>query len=108
MKYARRTFAIVSTISIPHPAPMSPMEAIVNPPSRGSRLDADHPKTGALFHADLHPPSSLCPLAPAVCRRPNIGSRMSREAHVRFWERVGVRLPGATRHRARHDRLVAG
>jgi hypothetical protein len=29
------------------------MEAIVNPPSRGSRLDADHPQNGALFHADL-------------------------------------------------------
>src|SRR5208283_2625226 len=49
MKYARRTFAIVSTISIPHPAPMSPMEAIVNPPSRGSRLDADHPQNGVLI-----------------------------------------------------------
>src|SRR6266436_9004780 len=49
MKYARRTFAIVSTISIPHPAPISPMEAIVNPPSRGSRLDADHPQNGGLI-----------------------------------------------------------
>src|SRR5882762_1024033 len=49
MKYARRTFAIVSTISIPHPAPMSPMEAIVNPPSQGSRLDADHPQNGGLI-----------------------------------------------------------
>src|SRR6266851_10498892 len=49
MKYARRTFAIVSTISIPHPAPMSPMEAIVNPPSRGSRLDADRPQNGGLI-----------------------------------------------------------
>src|SRR5208283_34661 len=49
MKYARRTFAIVSTISIPHPAPISPMEAIVNPPSRGSRLDADHPQNGVLI-----------------------------------------------------------
>jgi RNA-directed DNA polymerase len=29
--------------------------------------------------------------------RLNIGSRMSREAHVRFWERVGVRFPCATR-----------
>src|SRR5215213_5083782 len=28
---------------------------------------------------------------------PNIGSRMTRECHVRFWERVGVRLPRATR-----------
>ena len=30
-------------------------------------------------------------------QRLNIGSRMSREAHVRFWERVGVRFPCATR-----------
>ena len=30
-------------------------------------------------------------------QRLNIGSRMSREAHVRFWERVGVRFPYATR-----------
>src|SRR5882724_9229222 len=49
MKYARRTFAIVSTISISHPAPMSPMEAIVNPPSQGSRLDAYHPQNGGLI-----------------------------------------------------------
>src|SRR5260370_19571945 len=49
MKKARRTLAIVSTISIPHPATMFPMEAIVNPPSRGSRLDADHPRNGVLI-----------------------------------------------------------
>ena len=30
-------------------------------------------------------------------QRPNIGSRMTRECHVRFWERVGVRSPRATR-----------
>src|SRR4051812_38552489 len=30
-------------------------------------------------------------------QRLNIGSRMSREAHVRYWERVGVRFPCATR-----------
>src|SRR5215469_12354997 len=28
---------------------MSPMEAIVNPPSQGSRLDADHPQNGVLI-----------------------------------------------------------
>src|ERR1700731_4600144 len=28
---------------------MFPMEAIVNPPSRGSRLDADHPRNGVLI-----------------------------------------------------------
>jgi uncharacterized RmlC-like cupin family protein len=41
--------AIVSTTSIPKPAPMSPMEATVDPPSRGSRLDADHPLNGVLI-----------------------------------------------------------
>src|SRR5713226_5414104 len=55
MKYARRTFAIVSTISIPHPAPISPMEAIVNPPSRGFRLDADHPQNGGLIPCRFTP-----------------------------------------------------
>src|SRR3954447_6699534 len=48
-KYARRIFAIVSTISIPNLAPVSPTEATVDPPSRGSRLDADHPENGVLI-----------------------------------------------------------
>jgi hypothetical protein len=48
-KYARRIFAIVSTTSIPNLAPASPTEATVNPPSRGSRLDADHPENGVLI-----------------------------------------------------------
>src|SRR3954447_11929511 len=48
-KYARRIFAIVSTISIPKPAPMSAMEANVDPSFPGSRLDADHPENGVLI-----------------------------------------------------------
>src|SRR3954471_17020265 len=48
-KYARRIFAIVSTTSIPNLAPVSPTEATVDPPSRGSRLDADHPENGVLI-----------------------------------------------------------
>jgi hypothetical protein len=48
-KYARRIFAIVSTTSIPDLAPVSPTEATVDPPSRGSRLDADHPENGVLI-----------------------------------------------------------
>src|SRR5438477_7911374 len=48
-KYARRIFAIVSTTSIPNLAPVSPTEATVNPSSRGSRLDADHPENGVLI-----------------------------------------------------------
>ena len=30
-------------------------------------------------------------------RRPNIGSRMNREVHVRFWERAEVKFLRATR-----------
>src|SRR5262249_14151306 len=48
-KYARRIFAIVSTTSIPYLAPVSPTEATVDPLSRGSRLDADHPESGVLI-----------------------------------------------------------
>jgi hypothetical protein len=45
-KYARRIFAIVSTTSIPDLAPASPTEATVDPLSRRSRLNADHPENG--------------------------------------------------------------
>ena len=31
-------------------------------------------------------------------QRPNIGSRMNREVHVRFWERAEVKFLRATRH----------
>src|SRR3954465_11419943 len=48
-KYTRRIFAIVSPTSIPDLAPVSPTEATVDPPSRGSRLDADHPENGVLI-----------------------------------------------------------
>src|SRR3954451_2242187 len=66
-KYARRIFAIVSTTSIPNLAPVSPTEATVDPPSRGSRLDADHPENGVLiprrFTYDLCPSvSSVVPV----------------------------------------------
>lgn len=47
-KNARRILAIVSTISIPTSAPIF-MEASVDPSARGSRLDADHPKSGVLI-----------------------------------------------------------
>jgi putative transposase len=32
-----------------------------------------------------------------LSRRPNIGSRVNREVHARFWERLGVKFPRATR-----------
>lgn len=40
---------------------------------------------------------SVCPLAACACRRSDTGSRMSREAYVRVWERVGVKFPRAAR-----------
>src|SRR5436853_6954038 len=63
-KYARRIFAIVSTTSIPNLAPASPTEATVDPPSRGSRLDADHPENGVLI------PCRFTPHRGAVRREP--------------------------------------
>src|SRR5438477_12030850 len=61
-KYARRIFAIVSTTSIPDLAPVSPTEATVDPPSRGSRLDADHPENGVLIPC-LFTTGTIAPLS---------------------------------------------
>jgi len=47
-KNARRIFAIVSTTNIPTWPPRI-VEANVDPPIPGSRLDADHPEMGVLF-----------------------------------------------------------
>jgi hypothetical protein len=38
--------------------PHVPMKATVDPQSPGSRLDADHPETGSLFHAYSHSPNA--------------------------------------------------
>src|SRR6516162_6798743 len=49
----------------------------------------------------MAPPSksnTLRPLAALSWKRPNIGSRMNREVHVRIWERPEVRALRATRH----------
>jgi RNA-directed DNA polymerase len=40
-------------------------------------------------------------LAAMSWKRPNIGSRVNREVHARFWERLGVRFLRATRHSRR-------
>src|SRR5207253_2549604 len=42
-------------------------------------------------------PPALRPLATMSWQRPNIGSRVNREVHARFWERLGVKLLRATR-----------
>src|ERR1700738_2723882 len=42
-------------------------------------------------------PPALRPLATMSWQRPNIGSRVNREVHARFWERLGGKLLRATR-----------
>src|SRR3954452_3276259 len=55
--------------------------------------DAGHPLAGA----HCAPPDKVVrPLEPALWPRPNNGSRMTRECHVRFCESAGVRSPRAT------------
>src|SRR5215472_17029433 len=44
---------------------------------------------------------ALCSLAAMSWKRPNNGSRMNREVHVRFWESPEVKVLRATRHERR-------
>src|SRR5262245_29293421 len=53
-KNARRTFAIVSTISIPTSASKN-HGSHCGPAIPGSRLDADHPENGVLFACRFTP-----------------------------------------------------
>src|SRR5215467_9876742 len=48
--------------------------------------------TGCLCQSE-----ALRSLAAMSWKRPNIGSRMNREVHVRFWERLEMKLLRATR-----------
>src|SRR5215475_13749210 len=43
-------------------------------------------------------PNALCSLAVMSWQRPNIGSRVPREGHARYWERPVVKFLRATRH----------
>src|SRR5271157_4315644 len=55
------------------------------------------PASNTLDRAHLSPLSGVvCPLADGGAAWLHDGSCMSREAHVQFCERLGVRLPGAT------------
>jgi hypothetical protein len=42
-------------------------------------------------------PKALLALAVLQCRRPDIGSRVNREVHARFWEHAGVKSLRVTR-----------
>src|SRR5262245_22373477 len=54
--------------------------------------------TGLVWPLSSGEPASLCALGPMPWQRLNIGSRVTREGHARFWERLGVKVPRATRH----------
>ena len=58
----------------------------------------DQGREGLVRPAAPREPDALRPLATMSWQRPNIGSRVTREGHARFWERLGVKLPRATRH----------
>src|SRR6478752_9686048 len=66
------------------------------------QIQADGPldqgREGLVRSAAPRESSTLCPLATMPRQRPNIGSRMNREVHVRFWERPEVKALRATRH----------
>ena len=72
--HPRRIFAIVSTTNIPNLAPESPTEATVDPPSRGFRLDADHPENGVLIPCVFTSQGVRC--SPAPIRGAGSSSRM--------------------------------
>src|ERR1035437_2614071 len=65
------------------------------------QIQADGPldqgREGLVRSAAPRESKTLCPLATMPRQRPNIGSRMNREVHVRFWERPRVKVPRATR-----------
>src|SRR3954447_9320008 len=96
-KSARRIFAMVSTISSPKPAPMSAMEATVDPPSPGSRLNADHPENGVLIPCRFtpsHPAGRLALLQEPCLVHHQDGIRFGKRLdHVRthnIAQRVGI------------------
>src|ERR1035437_3885037 len=70
------------------------------------QIQADGPldqgREGLVRSAAPRESNPLCPLATMPRQRPNIGSRMNREVHVRFWERPRVKVPRATRQ-SRHS-----
>src|SRR5260370_4742486 len=76
--------------------------------SMGSpQIQADGPldqgREGLVRSAAPRESNTLCPLATMPRQRPNIGSRMNREVHVRFWERLEVKALRATRQNAKYS-----
>src|SRR4029077_2309316 len=76
----------------------------MGPPQIQTDGPLDQGREGLVRSAAPSESSTLRPLADMPWQRPNIGSRMKREVHVRFWERLRVKLPRATRQSRHFDR----
>src|SRR6476661_1956456 len=73
-----------------HPLGAPEVQAVASQDQRGARL---------VCAASPCPSNSLRSLAAMSWQRPNIGSRMNREVHVRVWERAEVKFLRATRQK---------
>ena len=71
-----------------HPVGTSQVQADAPPDQRSKRLVRAAPPCQ---------PNTLCSLVVMSWQRPNIGSRVTREGHARFWERPEVKFLRATR-----------
>src|ERR1039458_4167498 len=67
--------------------------------SSGFAINRKAPEIGLSGFAAPLQHSSL--IAAMLWQRPNIGSRVNREVHARFWERAEVKFLRATRHSRR-------
>src|SRR5216683_6270088 len=72
-----------------HPLGAPEVQAVASPNQRGA---------GLVCAAALCKSEALRSLAAMSWKRPNNGSRMNREVHVRFWESPEVKVLQATRH----------
>jgi hypothetical protein len=72
-------------------------------PVGAPQVQADAPPNqrneGLVRPATPRQPNPLCPLDIMSWQRPNIGSRVTREGHARFWERPEVQFLRATRQK---------
>src|SRR5262245_44352354 len=84
-------------IDLCHPLGAPQVQAAASQDQGGTRL------VRAALPCKSDSPRSLAAMS---WQRPNIGSRMNREVHVRFWERPGVKVLRATRQPLAESREI--
>src|SRR4029077_8853954 len=78
--------------SLCHPLGAPKVQTVASSNQRGA---------GLVCAVALCKSKALCSLAAMSWQRPDNGSRMNREVHVRFWESPEVKVLRATRHERR-------